>query len=54
MPGTATGACRRKQRNVAAATSSTEAGRVHSLPAMTIGLEQYPWTPCSKKAWNTA
>jgi hypothetical protein len=39
MPGTATGTCRRKQRNVAVATSASEAWRVHSLPGMTtLGL----------------
>lgn len=43
MPDTAAGTCRRKQRNVAVATSSKEAWRVHSLPARTmLGLSRIP------------
>jgi len=36
MPAMAAGTCRRKQRNVAVATSGTEACRLQFLPARTM------------------
>ena len=45
MPAMAAGTCRRKQRNVAVATSGTEACRLQFLPGKRLcaGVDLDPW-----------